>query len=104
MIREAQRILKRKNFRIPQAVGDQVRAAVTELETALGGEDLDRTRNADGIRRPLTPLLPTPPAPRPAPGLAPLLEKLMGQARTSGLPPAYVPKDDLTPTDDQEPA
>jgi transposase InsO family protein len=65
---------------------------------------LDRTRNADGIRRPLTPLLPTPPAPRPAPGLAPLLEKLMGLARTSGLPPAYVPKDDLTPTDDQEPA
>lgn len=46
LIREAQRILKRKNFRIPQAVGDQVRSAVTELETALGGEDLDRTRNA----------------------------------------------------------
>jgi signal peptidase I len=46
LIREAQRILKRKNFRIPQAVADQVRAAVTELETALNGDDLDRTRNA----------------------------------------------------------
>jgi transposase InsO family protein len=64
---------------------------------------LDRTRNADAIRRPLTPLYPTPPAPRPAPGMAPLLEKLLAQHRASGLPPAYLPKDDLTPTDDKEP-
>jgi len=46
LLREAQRILKRKNFRIPQAVGDQVRGSVAALETALGGEDIDQIRNA----------------------------------------------------------
>jgi transposase InsO family protein len=64
---------------------------------------LDRTRNAEAIRRPLTPLSPTPPVPRPAPGMAPLLEKLLAEHRASGLPPAYLPKDDLTLTDDKEP-
>ncbi len=56
---------------------------------------LDRTANADGLRRALEPLgsLPTPP---PAPGIAPLLEKLMADYRATGLPPAYLPKDDGT--------
>jgi len=46
LLREAQRILKRKNFRIPQAVGDQVRDSATALETALGADDVDQIRNA----------------------------------------------------------
>ena len=46
LIREAQRIVKRKSFRIPQAVADQVGTTVTTLETALEGDDLDRIRNA----------------------------------------------------------
>lgn len=46
LMREAQRILKRKNFRIPQAVGDQVRTAMADLEASLGTEDLDRIRGA----------------------------------------------------------
>jgi len=45
LLREAQRILKRKSFRIPQSVADNVRASVTELQTALAGEDQDRIRD-----------------------------------------------------------
>jgi len=47
LLRETQRILKRKSYRIPQSVADNVRAAVTELETAMAGEDQDRIR--DGL-------------------------------------------------------
>lgn len=62
---------------------------------------LDRTKNADAIRRPLAPVTPDrTPAP-PAPGVAPLLEKLMRQNRATGLPPAYLPKDDLPPTEEE---
>lgn len=54
---------------------------------------LDRTANADGVRRTLEPIATTPmlAAARPEPGIAPLLEKLMADYRSSGLPPAYVP-------------
>jgi transposase InsO family protein len=54
---------------------------------------LDRTANADGRRRALEPLGPAP-ASTPAPGIAPLLEQLMADYRATGLPPAYLPKDD----------
>jgi hypothetical protein len=45
------------------------------------------------VRRPL---VPTPiPAPVPAAtGVAPLLDSLLRQYRATGLPPAYLPKDD----------
>ena len=46
LLREAQRILKRKSFRIPQSVADSVRTAVSELQTSLAGEDQDRIRDA----------------------------------------------------------
>jgi hypothetical protein len=54
---------------------------------------LDRTANADGRRRALEPIGP-PATPPPAPGIAPLLEKLLADYRATGLPPAYLPKDD----------
>ena len=53
---------------------------------------LDKTRNADGVRRPLAP---TPSAAPPAAaGVAPLLASLLRQYRATGLPPAYRPTDD----------
>lgn len=56
---------------------------------------LDRTRNADGVRRTLEPLVVVP-TPSPAgPGIAPLLKKLMAEYAATGLPPAYLPKDHL---------
>ena len=54
---------------------------------------LDRTQNADGARRTLAPVAAAgaPAAPPPAPGIAPLLQKLLADYRATGLPPAYVP-------------
>jgi putative transposase len=64
---------------------------------------LDRTRNADGLRRSLEPLVgPAPSAPEPA-GIAPLLKQLMAEYAATGLPPAYLPKDEKprrTPEDE----
>lgn len=60
---------------------------------------LDKTRNADAVRRPLTPT----PRTRPVPGtgaIAPLLDSLVRQYRATGLPPAYLPKDDPQPEKD----
>ena len=55
---------------------------------------LDKTRNADGVRRPIAPTpSATPPA---AAGVAPLLASLLRQYRATGLPPAYRPIDDDT--------
>jgi len=54
---------------------------------------LDKTRNADAVRRPRTPTPSTQPRPA-APGVAPLLDALLRQYRATGLPPAYLPKDD----------
>ena len=54
---------------------------------------LDRTRNADGFRRPREAPAPDAPAPAPA-GIAPLLRHLMEEYVATGLPPAYLPIDD----------
>jgi len=54
---------------------------------------LDRTRNADAVRRPSTPTPSTQPRPA-ATGVAPLLDALLRQYHATGLPPAYLPKDD----------
>jgi putative transposase len=57
----------------------------------------DKTENASGLRRSLEPLAPaadaTPPA-LPTPALPPLLERLLDKQASTGLPPAYLPKDD----------
>jgi transposase InsO family protein len=58
---------------------------------------LDKTRNADAVRRPraLTPSTQSRPA---ATGVAPLLDALLRQYRATGLPPAYLPTDE-SPTE-----
>jgi transposase InsO family protein len=56
---------------------------------------LDRAKNADGLRRTLTPLTDAPSTPPAEPGIAPLLKKLMADYAATGLPPAYLPKDHL---------
>jgi hypothetical protein len=51
----------------------------------------DKTRNADGLRRPVEPPLPAAPTSETT-GIAPLLRKLMADYAATGLPPAYIPK------------
>ena len=53
---------------------------------------LDKVRNAEGIRRPIQ----TPPSDDTATdsGVAPLLRELMGEYAATGLPPAYILKED----------
>lgn len=57
---------------------------------------LDKIANADGVRRPLDQVVPLnhheePPAPV---GISPLLRQLMTTNAASGMPPAYLPKDE----------
>lgn len=54
---------------------------------------LDKERNASGLRRSLEPVS-AEPVVAPATGLPPLLAKLLGKQAATGLPPAYLPKDD----------
>lgn len=71
----------------------------------------DKTRNATGIRAALEPLAayqpssgssstPAPAAPGRPGQPAPLLEKLMRERAATGLPPAYLPKNELPPSDE----
>lgn len=53
---------------------------------------LDKARNADGFRGVTKPTAPEP-LPQPA-GIAPLLRKLMTEYAATGLPPAYIPKEE----------
>jgi transposase InsO family protein len=56
---------------------------------------LDRAQNADGQRRALEPVeSPAAFAGPPAPAVPPLLSKLMSDYAATGLPPAYLPKDE----------
>jgi transposase InsO family protein len=55
----------------------------------------DKTQNASGLRRARDPLSKEPPAiPPAAVGIPPLLDKLLKQQADTGLPPAYLPKDE----------
>jgi putative transposase len=55
---------------------------------------LDKAANADGMRRTLEPLAePVAPA-APVPEMPPLLAKLVAAQESTGLPPAYLPKDE----------
>lgn len=56
---------------------------------------LDKERNADGLRRPLEPVSTgLAAAAPPAKGPPPLLAELMAKQAATGLPPAYLPKDE----------
>jgi len=54
---------------------------------------LDKAKNADGIRRPRAALSLDQDPPQPS-GIAPLLRKLMADYAATGLPPAYIPKEE----------
>jgi len=54
---------------------------------------LDRNRNADGLRGVISPAASAPSPQEPA-GIAPLLRKLMTDYAATGLPPAYIPKEE----------
>jgi putative transposase len=54
---------------------------------------LDRARNAEGLRRPLPIPSPVTTPGQPA-GIAPLLRQLIAEYAATGLPPAYIPKED----------
>lgn len=61
---------------------------------------LDKIKNADRARRVLAePTIPPKPSPKP-PGIAPLLRELMAEYAATGLPPAYLPKNE--PPDPRE--
>ncbi len=53
----------------------------------------DKKKNAEGLRAPRTPPVSSS-EPSVAPGIAPLLQKIIQQYATTGLPPAYLPKPD----------
>jgi transposase InsO family protein len=57
---------------------------------------LDKSANADGQRRRLTPLA-TDLSPLPPSGIAPLLRQLLADYAATGLPPAYLPPADKDP-------
>lgn len=75
-----------------------------DLVDARGGtvlcpiRPLDKSANADGQRRALTPAADR--SPLPPSGMAPLLKQLLADYAATGLPPAYLPSE---PTH-QEPA
>ena len=64
----------------------------------------DKAANASGLRRGLQPIATepgkpspppaTPPSPTPARGIGPLLERMIDRQAATGLPPAYLPKDE----------
>jgi len=57
----------------------------------------DKKKNAEGLRASKTPALASSP-PLCSPGIAPLLQKIIRQYATTGLPPAYLPKTDRNPS------
>jgi putative transposase len=58
---------------------------------------LDKTKNADGVRRALPEDARELPPARPS-GMAPHLRALMAEYARTGLPPAYLPQEDTTGT------
>lgn len=51
----------------------------------------DKKKNAQGLRAPRTPAIASS-EPLCSPGMAPLLQKILRDYATTGLPPAYLPK------------
>ena len=55
---------------------------------------LDKAANADGLRRTLEPLEAPVATAAPSPEIPPLLAKMLAEQERTGLPPAYLPKDE----------
>ena len=55
---------------------------------------LDKAANADGLRRTLEPLAAPVATAAPSPEIPPLLAKMLAEQERTGLPPAYLPKDE----------
>jgi hypothetical protein len=53
----------------------------------------DKAANASGLRRGLQPVSAEPATPPPR-GIGPLLARMLDQQAATGLPPAYLPKDE----------
>jgi putative transposase len=61
----------------------------------------DKTKNASALRRSLAPIAPGTLDPPPSEDLPPLLAKILDQQAASGLPPAYLPKDEQDQGDER---
>lgn len=62
----------------------------------------DKTKNADGLRRSLEPVeAPDDPQPVESSELPPLMKKLLAEQEATGLPPAYLPKNERKENDDE---
>jgi transposase InsO family protein len=106
--------LEGRRFEVPNHYRHFVRLEVRFASWDLGGVHLvdehtgnvlcrlfpqDKARNALGLRRTLEPVMAAQVAARPGTskptgGIAPLLAKLIEQRAATGLPPAYLPKDE----------
>jgi putative transposase len=101
-------------FEVPSAYRHLIRLHVRAARWDLSSVDLvdprsgahmqtlfpiDKTKNADGFRRPLL-AAGQAKEPKPATGMAPLLRALMADYAATGLPPAFIPKDDSYAEDD----
>jgi transposase InsO family protein len=64
---------------------------------------LDKAANADGMRRTLEPLAAPAATTAAVPAMPPLLAKLVAEQQGTGLPPAYLPKDERASDDNSEP-
>jgi signal peptidase I len=49
LVKEARRILRKKGYRIPEAIATQVAAAADGVEQTLGGQDLERVRKSIAV-------------------------------------------------------
>jgi putative transposase len=54
----------------------------------------DKAANASGLRRGVQPITAEPVTPPPRRGIGPLLERMIDRQVATGLPPAYLPKDE----------
>ena len=105
-------VITGRRFELPNRYRHLTRIEVRYAEWDLGAVHLvdertgtvltrlypqDKTQNASGLRRSLEPLgqPPTEPAPS-APAIPPLLQHLLDRQASTGLPPAYLPKDERT--------
>jgi transposase InsO family protein len=74
--------------------------ALVHMVDAVTGDVLcrlfpqDKARNASGLRRSLEPISKEATGVKPAGGMAPLLKALLDERAATGLPPAYLPKDE----------